>query len=197
MVKRAIDILLSCVALLLLLPVFVVITLLVMLTSAGGPFFRQARVGRFGRTFQLLKFRTMRIGSEALGQITVGARDPRITQVGYLLRRTKLDELPQLINVLVGDMSIVGPRPEVPQYVGLYTEEQRQVLMVRPGLTSAASLAYINENEILGRSPHPEKTYTEVVMPAKLAMDLAYVQEQSLWLDIRIILGTARKLLVG
>lgn len=197
MVKRAIDILLSCIALFFLWPVLLVIAMLVMLTSAGGPFFRQIRVGRLGRTFHLLKFRTMRIGSEALGQITVGGRDPRITRVGYILRKSKLDELPQLINVLMGHMSIVGPRPEVPKYVALYTEEQRQVLTLRPGLTSAASLAYVNENEILGKSPHPERTYTEVVMPAKLAMDITYVREQSLWLDLRIILGTARKLLVG
>ena len=197
MVKRAIDILLSGIALFLLLPVLIMIAVLVMLTSAGGPFFRQVRVGRHGRTFHLLKFRTMRIGSEALGQITVGGRDPRITRIGYMLRKSKLDELPQLINVLMGRMSIVGPRPEVPRYVALYTEEQCQVLEVRPGLTSSASLAYINENEILGRSPHPEKTYTEVVMPAKLAMDLTYVRERSLWLDIRIISGTVRKILVG
>jgi lipopolysaccharide/colanic/teichoic acid biosynthesis glycosyltransferase len=132
----------------------------------------------------------MRPGSEAGGQITVGSRDPRITGVGHLLRRTKLDELPQLINILIGDMSVVGPRPEVPRYVALYTEEQRAVLSVRPGLTSMASIAYINENEILGRSADPERTYVDEVMPAKLALDLRYVRERSLGLDLHIIVAT-------
>jgi lipopolysaccharide/colanic/teichoic acid biosynthesis glycosyltransferase len=161
--------------------------LAVALTSPGGAFFRQVRVGRNGREFRLLKFRTMRPGSEAKGQITVGGRDPRITGIGYFLRKTKLDELPQLINVLVGDMSIVGPRPEVPKYVALYTPEQHAVLNVRPGITSAASITYIDENELLGRSADPERTYVEQVMPAKLALDLDYVKRHGLLLDLRII----------
>jgi lipopolysaccharide/colanic/teichoic acid biosynthesis glycosyltransferase len=139
----------------------------------------------------------MRPGSEAGGQITVGTRDPRITGVGHLLRKTKLDELPQLINILKGDMSVVGPRPEVPRYVALYSTEQRKVLSVRPGLTSLASIAYINENEVLGRSSDPERTYLEEVMPAKLELDLKYVREQSLTLDLRIIGGTLARLLKG
>jgi lipopolysaccharide/colanic/teichoic acid biosynthesis glycosyltransferase len=154
-------------------------------------------VGRNGEPFQLLKFRSMRPGSEAKGQITVGERDPRITGVGHFLRRTKLDELPQLLNILKGDMSVVGPRPEVPRYVALYTAEQREVLRVRPGLTSLASIAYINENEVLGRSADPERTYVEEVMPAKLALDLRYVREQSLALDLRIIAGTLVGLFQG
>src|SRR5688572_3246435 len=150
--KRLFDILTSATALLLLLPLLLVLALAVALGSPGGAFFRQVRVGKGGKEFRLFKFRSMRPGSEAKGQITVGGRDPRITGVGQFLRKTKLDELPQLINILLGDMSIVGPRPEVPKYVAMYTSEQRQVLSVRPGLSSLASIEYINENEVLGRS---------------------------------------------
>lgn len=194
MAKRLFDILASAAALLLLSPVLVAIALCVGLSSPGGVFFRQERVGRDGRTFRLWKFRTMRPGSERLGQLTVGGRDPRITGVGRFLRKSKMDELPQLINVLVGDMSIVGPRPEVPKYVALYTPEQRAVLRVRPGITSAASIAYIAENELLGRSADPERTYVEEVMPAKLALDLAYVRNASLTNDLRIILRTLARI---
>lgn len=194
MVKRVFDILSSGMALLLLAPLLLLIAVLVALGSPGGAFFRQERVGRGGRPFMLLKFRTMRPGSEALGQITVGQRDPRITGVGHVLRRTKLDELPQLINILKGDMSVVGPRPEVPRYVALYSSEQRKVLSVRPGLTSLASIAYIDESTVLGRSSDPERTYIEEVMPAKLALDLQYVRDQSLLLDLRIIGSTLFRL---
>jgi lipopolysaccharide/colanic/teichoic acid biosynthesis glycosyltransferase len=193
--KRVFDVVVSAMALLLLAPLLALIALAVAAGSPGGAFFRQVRVGCHGREFRLLKFRTMRPGSEAMGQITVGGRDPRITRIGYGLRRTKADELPQLWNVLVGDMSIVGPRPEVPRYVALYDAEQRQVLSVRPGLTSLASIAYIDENEVLGRAADPERTYVEEVMPAKLALDLRYVRERSLALDLRIIARTAQRLL--
>ncbi len=192
--KRLFDIAASLLALGLLSPLLLVLAVAVSTTSPGGAFFRQVRVGRHGRPFELLKFRSMRPGSEARGQITVGERDPRITGVGHFLRRTKMDELPQLINILKGDMSVVGPRPEVPKYVALYTPEQRAVLSVRPGLSSLASIAYINENEVLGRSADPERTYVEEVMPAKLALDLKYVREQSLWLDLSIIVRTALRL---
>lgn len=188
--KRLFDIVVSALALCVLAPVLLMLALVVALGSPGGAFFRQERVGLNGRTFKLLKFRSMRPGSESRGQITVGARDPRITGVGHFMRKTKLDELPQLFNILQGDMSVVGPRPEVPRYVALYTTEQRQVLSVRPGLTSLASITYINENELLGRSNDPERTYVEDVMPAKLALDLQYVREQSLGLDLRIMFGT-------
>ena len=194
MLKRALDILLSGCALIVLFVPFVLIAMAVAITSPGGAFFRQVRVGRGGKEFRLLKFRSMRPGSEAKGQITVGGRDARITGIGYALRKTKLDELPQLWNVLVGDMSIVGPRPEVPKYVALYSEEQRQVLNVRPGITSLASIAYIDENEVLGRSADPERTYIHEVMPAKLALDLRYVNERSLGMDLSIMLRTAAKL---
>jgi lipopolysaccharide/colanic/teichoic acid biosynthesis glycosyltransferase len=188
--KRLFDVVAAFLALVLLAPVMFLLAVAVVVSSPGGAFFRQTRVGRHGHTFQLLKFRSMRPGSEAGGQITVGARDPRITGIGHFLRRTKLDELPQLINIVKGDMSVVGPRPEVPRYVALYTAEQRAVLTVRPGLTSMASIAYINENEVLGRSSEPERAYVEEVMPAKLALDLHYVRERSLALDLHIIAAT-------
>ncbi len=192
--KRLFDVLSSMFALVLLAPAMMVVALAVAGGSEGGAFFKQVRVGKQGKPFQLLKFRTMRLGSEARGQLTVGGRDPRITRIGHFLRRTKLDELPQLLNVLRGEMSIVGPRPEVPKYVALYTPEQRVVLQVRPGLSSLASMEYINENEVLGRSNDPEGTYVHEVMPAKLHLDLKYVREQSLALDLRIIFGTLTKL---
>lgn len=191
MAKRAFDIVVSATSLLLLLPLILLLALATALSSPGGAFFRQTRVGRNGREFRLWKFRTMRPGSEVEGQITVGGRDPRITGIGYFLRKSKMDELPQLINVLIGEMSIVGPRPEVPKYVALYTEEQRNVLSVRPGITGAASIVYIDENEILGKSGDPDRTYVEEVMPAKLALDLAYVRNRSFGRDLSIILRTA------
>lgn len=190
--KRTFDILFASTALVLLLPLLVLFALAVTITSPGGAFFRQVRVGRHGRPFRLLKFRSMRPGSEALGQLTIGGRDPRITGVGRFLRSTKLDELPQLWNVLKGDMSVVGPRPEVPRYVALYTAEQQVVLSVRPGITGMASLDYVDENELLARSTDPERTYVEEVMPVKLALDLRYVRERSFALDLRIIAATLR-----
>lgn len=195
MMKRLFDVVAALIALVVLAPLLVALAMVVALSSPGGAFFGQVRVGRYGRHFRLLKFRSMRPGSEAAGQITVGGRDPRITGIGYFLRRTKLDELPQLWNVLVGDMSVVGPRPEVPRYVALYDAEQRRVLDVRPGITSLASLEYISENELLGRSSDPERTYMEEVMPAKLALDLRYVASASLITDLRIIARTVGKLL--
>jgi lipopolysaccharide/colanic/teichoic acid biosynthesis glycosyltransferase len=195
--KRAFDIVFAAALLALLFPLLLAFALAVALTSPGGAFFRQVRVGRGGREFRLLKFRTMRPGSEAKGQLTIGGRDPRVTGVGYWLRKTKLDELPQLWNVLVGDMSLVGPRPEVPRYVALYTPEQRRVLDVRPGITGMASIDYIDENELLARSSDPERTYVQEIMPAKLALDLQYVHQRSLALDLRILLVTVRRVLTG
>ncbi len=192
--KRGFDLIASACALLVLSPLLLLIAAAVAIGSPGGAFFRQVRVGKGGKEFRLLKFRTMRLGSEAGGQITVGGRDPRITRIGYVLRKTKLDELPQLLNIVVGEMSVVGPRPEVPRYVALYSEEQRQVLSVRPGLTSLASIAYIDENEVLGRASDPERVYVDEVMPAKLALDLRYVRERSMRLDLRIIARTALRL---
>jgi len=195
--KRVFDIVFALTFLVLLSPLLLVFSLLVALTSPGGAFFRQVRVGKEGRAFRLLKFRTMRQGSEARGQLTIGGRDPRVTGVGYFLRKTKLDELPQLWNVLCGDMSVVGPRPEVPRYVDLYTPEQRAVLSVRPGITGMASIDYIDENEILARASDPESAYVRDVMPSKLALDLRYVRERSFALDLRIISATIGRVFFG
>lgn len=195
--KRAFDIACAFTFLVLLSPLLLIAAGCVAVTSPGGSFFRQTRVGRGGRDFRLLKFRTMRIGSEAKGQLTIGGRDPRVTRAGYFLRASKLDELPQLWNVLVGDMSLVGPRPEVPKYVALYTPEQRAVLSVRPGITGMASINYINENELLAKATDPEWTYIHEVMPAKLALDLRYVRERSFLLDLRIIATTIKRVFFG
>lgn len=194
LLKRVFDIVSSLFALLIGLPFFLVVSILIVLDSKGGIFFRQTRVGVGNRDFRLFKFRTMKPDSESLGQITVGGRDPRITNVGYWLRRFKIDEFPQLINVLIGDMSIVGPRPEVRRYVDLYTEEQLNVLSVRPGLTDYASLEYINENDLLEKSSDPDKTYIEEIMPAKLALNQKYIDEKSLGLDFKLIFKTISKL---
>ena len=194
MLKRIFDIVCSLTVLMLGFPFFILIALLVVLDSKGGVFFRQVRVGLGNKDFKLFKFRTMKPDSESAGQITVGGRDPRITRVGYWLRRFKADEFPQLINILIGDMSIVGPRPEVRRYVALYTTEQLKVLSVRPGLTDFASLEYINENELLENSTDPDKTYIEEIMPAKLALNKKYIDEQSLLLDFKLIIATIGKL---
>ena len=197
MIKRAFDLLFALSALVLLSPLLVLVALAVACTSPGGAFFRQIRVGKSGREFRLLKFRTMRPGSEAQGQLTIGGRDPRVTGIGYALRKTKLDELPQIWNVVLGDMSIVGPRPEVPKYVALYSAEQRQVLSVRPGITGMASIHYIDENELLAKAADPERTYIHEVMPAKLALDLRYMREQGLALDMRIMAATVKRIFFG
>ena len=163
--------------------------------SRGGVFFGQERVGLNGIFFKLWKFRTMRPMSEQHGQLTVGASDARITRAGYYLRKFKVDELPQLWNVVLGDMSVVGPRPEVPRYVAHYTLEQRQVLEVRPGITDYASLEYFSESELLAASKNPEQTYLQEIMPAKLRLNLAYIRNRSLWGDVRVIYLTGRRIL--
>ena len=189
--KRAFDLIVATLAVLVLLPLLLLLALAVTLTSPGGAFFAQTRVGKGGTEFRLLKFRSMRPGSEAKGQLTVGGRDPRITAVGHFLRKTKLDELPQLFNIIKGEMSVVGPRPEVPKYVALYSAEQRQVLQVRPGLTDYASLEYFEENALLGASENPEETYIQEVMPAKLALNAKYIEDMGLGTDLKILLRTA------
>lgn len=188
--KRVLDFLCSLVVLVLLLPVWLVVALLIVLESRGGVFYVQKRVGKDNRDFNLYKFRTMRPDSDSKGLLTVGARDSRITRVGYFLRKYKIDEFPQLLNILKGDMSIVGPRPEVRKYVDLYTPEQMRVLSVRPGLTDYASIRYVNENEVLAASDDPEHTYIEEVMPAKLALNLQYIDNQSLKEDFKLIFKT-------
>ena len=188
--KRLLDIFSSALVLLLLLPFWLIIALAIVLESRGGVFYRQVRVGKDNKDFQLYKFRTMRTGSDQKGLLTVGERDSRITRVGYFLRKYKIDEFPQLLNVLKGDMSIVGPRPEVRKYVDMYTPEQMRVLSVRPGLTDIASIQYVHENELLAASDDPEKTYIEEVMPAKLELNLQYIDNQSVLGDIKLIWKT-------
>ncbi len=188
MLKRLFDIVFAALALLLLCPLLLAVALWVRLDSPGPVLFRQRRVGRGGRPFDIFKFRTMAAGAEAVGpQITVGA-DTRITRAGAWLRRAKLDELPQFYNVLRGDMSVVGPRPEVPRYVALYPPEVRTaVLSVRPGITDLASIAFRDESALLARSADPERTYVEQILPAKLDYALQYMRSHTLWLDLRII----------
>lgn len=191
--KRLFDILASGLGLLVLSPLFLVLAVWIPLDSQGPVFYRQTRVGRGGRDFRIFKFRTMRVGADKGSLVTIGGRDPRVTRVGAFLRRLKLDELPQLLNVLVGDMSLVGPRPEVRKYVDLYTPEQLHVLDVRPGMTDAASIKYRNESELLGQVEDPEDYYIHVVMPDKLAINLYYVRNHSFWGDIKLIFKTIWK----
>ena len=181
--------------LIVLSPLFLVLWLLIRLTSKGPGFFVQERIGLGGKPFGLYKFRSMKTEAEAEGQITVGAHDTRITRIGYFLRKYKLDELPQLWNVLKGDMSIVGPRPEVRRYVDLYTDEQRKVLTVRPGITDHASIRYINENEILCRADDPERVYIEQIMPDKIKLNMVYIEHHTLREYLRVILLTIKSLL--
>lgn len=191
---RAFDFLASLVGLIVLAPLLLVIAVLVRATSPGPALFTQERVGLGGRPFSIYKFRTMEQDAEASGgQLTIGA-DPRITRVGAALRRLKLDELPQLVNVLRGDMSLVGPRPEVPRYVARYDERQRAVLRVRPGITDPASIAFRDENALLARSADPEATYVEVVMPRKLEMNLAYLERRTVLSDVGVIVRTLTRL---
>lgn len=196
MLKRLLDIGISATALVLLCPLLLAVAAWVRCDSQGPIFFRQQRVGRRGKLFGICKFRTMAPGAEAVGpQITVGL-DHRITRAGAFLRRTKVDELPQLLNVLRGDMSIVGPRPEVPRYVALYPPAVRDVVLsVRPGITDLASLAFRDESTLLGQSADPETTYVEHILPIKLRYCTDYVQNQSLWLDLQIITRTVWVLL--
>ena len=186
--KRAFDILCSFLGLTVLSPVLLVVSVLVAVTSPGGVFFRQERIGKDGRPFRIFKFRSMRKDNAGL-KITTG-NDSRITPVGRFLRKSKIDELPQLINVLVGDMSFVGPRPEVADYVNLYTPYQRQVLQVRPGITGLASIRFRNENDLLTASDDPNRTYIEQIMPKKIELDLEYIPHASVFYDIKLIIQT-------
>ncbi|NQV74998.1 MAG: sugar transferase [Bacteroidetes bacterium] len=187
---RVLDFLFSFFGLILLSPFFIFITLAIKLSSNGPVFYKQSRIGLNGAEFNVFKFRSMRLNSDKLGLITVGGRDPRVTSIGYFLREYKLDELPQLINVLVGDMSLVGPRPEVKKYVGLYTAEQKKVLSIRPGITDWASIYYRDENVILGESSDPEKDYIEKVMPDKLNYNLVYIENYGCVEYFKIIFST-------
>ena len=191
---RFFDFILSLVGLVVLAPIFIVLAIWIKIDSKGSVFYKQVRVGQNGIDFGLFKFRSMVVDADKKGLITVGGRDPRITRSGYFIRKYKLDELPQLINVLVGDMSLVGPRPEVRKYVDLYTDEQQKVLSVKPGITDYASIEYMDENEILGKSSDPEKTYIEEIMPEKIKYNMKYISNKSLFEYFKIILLTVLKI---
>jgi lipopolysaccharide/colanic/teichoic acid biosynthesis glycosyltransferase len=195
LLKRLFDIIFSLILLLTFLPVFIVVAVLIGVDSKGGVFFKQIRVGKNNVDFFLYKFRTMSVGSDKKGEITIGNNDSRITKVGSVLRKYKLDEFPQLLNILNGEMSIVGPRPEVRKYVELYTKEQLTVLSVKPGLTDYASLEYINESEILGNSEDPNQTYINEIMPIKLKLNLRYISKISFITDLSLIFKTIIRIL--
>lgn len=192
-IKRIFDIICSSLGLIVLSPMLIIVTILIKKGSEGPVFFKQIRVGENEKEFLILKFRTMVVDAEKLGkQITIG-NDSRITKIGIFLRKYKLDELPQLINVFKGEMSLVGPRPEVPRYVNLYTEEQRKVLKIKPGITDLASLRYKDENELLGDKQDPEAFYINTVMPDKLSLNLEYMKKNNIIFDIYIIIKTIVK----
>lgn len=191
---RFFDFILSLVGLVVLAPIFIVLAIWIKIDSKGPVFYKQVRVGQNSIDFGLFKFRSMVVDADKKGLITVGGRDPRITRSGYFIRKYKLDELPQLINVLLGDMSLVGPRPEVRKYVELYTDEQQKVLSVKPGITDYASIEYMDENEILGKSNDPEKTYIEEIMPEKIKYNMKYIQNKNVSEYFKIIFLTLLKI---
>lgn len=193
--KRLFDIIASILILMVFLPFGIIIALFIVLGSKGGVFYRQERIGKNGVPFRLFKYRTMRPDADKLGKLTVGMKDPRITRVGYFLRKYKLDEFPQFINVLLGQMSIVGPRPEVKEYVDLYTDEQRIILSVKPGITDYASIEYFKENEILGEAEDPRKAYLDEVMPDKIELNKKYIASPGITHDIKIMWLTFKKII--
>lgn len=188
--KRLFDIIASGCGLLVLSPIFLIVAIWIKLDSQGPVFYRQTRVGRYNKDFRIFKFRSMRVGSDKGSLVTIGGRDPRVTRSGYFIRKFKIDELPQLINVFTGDMSLVGPRPEVRHYVNYWTPEQMRVLDVRPGITDPASIRFRNENELLEKADDPERYYIDVIMQEKIKLYLEYVEKSSFWYDIKLIFQT-------
>jgi len=195
MFKRIFDIIFSFFGLIILSPLLILISILIFFNSGFKVFYFQNRVGQGGKDFKLFKFRTMYLGADKKGLLTIGGRDPRVTPVGYYLRKYKLDELPQLLNVLIGNMSLVGPRPEVRKYVEMYNPEQQGVLSVKPGITDYASIVFSNENELLSRADDPEFYYINEIMPQKLRLNLQYIKDQSFFTDVKIIFKTIAKIL--
>ena len=187
---RVFDIVFSGIGLILLSPLFLIVYILIRLESKGGGFYSQERIGKDGVPFKLYKFRSMRTGADKGSLITVGGHDPRITKMGYFIRKYKIDELPQLWNVFIGDMSLVGPRPEVERYTRLYTEEQKKVLSVRPGITDWASIEYVDENVILGQAEDPDKAYIEQIMPDKIRYNMKWIENQGVVEYFKIIFST-------
>lgn len=190
--KRLFDIIASAIGLIVLSPLFLVLAVWIKVDSKGPVFYRQTRVGWHNKDFRIFKFRSMRVGADKGSLVTIGGRDPRITKSGYYIRKYKLDEFPQLINVLIGDMSLVGPRPEVRHYVDYWTPEQMRVLDVRPGITDPASIKFRNENELMAQACDPEQYYINVIMQEKLRLYLEYVDNQSFLYDLRLIFATLR-----
>ena len=188
--KRLFDMVASGLGLLALSPLFLIVAVWIKLDSPGPVFYRQVRVGRHNKDFRIFKFRSMRVGADKGSLVTIGGRDPRITRSGYFIRKYKLDELPQLINVFVGDMSLVGPRPEVRHYVDYWTPEQMHVLDVRPGITDPASIKFRNENELMGQAENPEDYYINVIMQEKIKLYLEYVENASFMYDLMLIFKT-------
>ena len=193
--KRLMDVVFSFFILMAFLPFGLIISICIALESRGGVFYRQERIGLGGKPFMLLKFRSMRPNAELQGKLTVGVRDPRVTRVGAFVRRYKLDEFPQFINVLRGDMSVVGPRPEVIEYVRHYTPEQRKVLDYKPGITDLASISYFEENKLLAKSMDPERTYLEEIMPNKIRINLEYQLTATVWRDLGVVWKTAIRMI--
>lgn len=193
--KRLLDIVASGFGLLLLTPVLIILAIWIKLDSKGPIFYRQIRVGRYNKDFRIFKFRSMKLDADKEGLITIGGRDSRVTKSGYVIRKFKLDEIPQLINVFIGDMSLVGPRPEVRKYVDMYSTEQLHILDVKPGITSLSSIRYKNENELLETAENPDQFYINVIMQDKLNIDLEYVKNYSFWYDLKLIFITIREIL--
>ena len=190
-IKRFIDIVVSLIMLIITSPFLLIAGIAVGVSSKGPVFYLQKRVGRYGKEFSIIKFRTMVQNADKIGtQVTVGDRDPRITKVGHFLRATRLDEFPQMINILKGDMTLVGTRPEVPRYVDKYSDEMMATLLLAPGVTGAASIAYRNENEMLAGKEDPEKYYIETILPDKMAINLEYTRTVTVWKDIKILIRT-------
>lgn len=188
--KRLFDFFTSGLGIIVLSPLFLILAIWIKLDSKGSVFYRQVRVGRYNKDFRIFKFRSMRVGADKGSLVTIGGRDPRVTKSGYWIRKFKLDELPQLINVFIGDMSLVGPRPEVRHYVDYWTPEQMHVLDVRPGITDPASIKFRNENELMEKAEDPEKYYIEVIMQEKIKLYLEYVEKQNFFYDLGLIFKT-------
>ena len=195
MIKRIFDIIFSFFGLIFLLPLLLIIALIIKIESKGSIFYLQQRVGKHNKDFKIFKFRTMFIGSDKIGLLTLGDKDPRVTKIGYILRKYKLDELPQLINVLIGNMSFVGPRPEVRKYVNYYLNEDLIILSVKPGITDYASIYYRNEAELLKTTKDPEKFYLENILPKKLELNKKYINSKNLFIDLKIIFKTVQTII--
>lgn len=193
--KRIFDVLFSFIVIICFFPFGLILSIMIKLSSSGSIFYKQIRIGKNGKPFQMYKFRSMKKNSDHSQKLTIGMKDPRITRIGFFIRKYKLDEFPQFINVLIGNMSIVGPRPEVKEYVDLYSKDQMKILSLKPGITDYASIEYFKENELLAESKNPEKTYIEEIMPAKLKLNEKYLENQSIGHDIQIIWKTIKKVL--